>query len=274
MNGFLFYDFLSPDPYESLTVDHIFGAAEDFDYDGALEIAYVHTINTYFLDDTRFSSRAALFSGARDDLALLDRLDGVEDGRVGYDAVVNTVVAENDGDRLLSVRGSFPESAFLIGGDGDDTLISVETFSASGKFASVLEGGGGRDRLIGAGGDDRLSGGDGDDTLKSGGGDDRVSGGAGDDVALSGDGDDAMFGQSGDDIFKAGRGDDNMDGGAGDDFLSGWRGADSISGGEGDDVIRGDFDAAMLRKGGWRRDSRRESSVIAGVDEQADTPDV
>ncbi|WP_217632256.1 hypothetical protein, partial [Rubrimonas cliftonensis] len=35
-----------------------------------------------------------------------------------------------------------------------------------------------------------------------------------------------------------------------------------------------DGDAAMLRKGGWRRDSRRESSVIAGVDEQADTPDV
>ncbi|WP_217632298.1 hypothetical protein, partial [Rubrimonas cliftonensis] len=35
-----------------------------------------------------------------------------------------------------------------------------------------------------------------------------------------------------------------------------------------------DFQKALLQKGGVTRDSRRESSVIAVLHEQADTPDV
>lgn len=58
--------------------------------------------------------------------------------------------------------------AFAVGGKGDDTLVSPSSESA------ILEGGGGRDRLIGGAGGDLLDPGRGVDTVKARGGPDGV----------------------------------------------------------------------------------------------------
>jgi PKD repeat protein len=70
------------------------------------------------------------------------------------------------------VGGTFPITAALFGGDGNDTLDAVAS-----NRASVLVGGAGDDSLLGGSGRDILIGGVGADTLR---------GGAGDDVLVAG----------------------------------------------------------------------------------------
>ncbi len=76
------------------------------------------------------------------------------------------------------------------GGDGSDTLISIENTIDSAfndtllgsSVANVLQGGAGNDTIDGGSGNDILEGGDGNDQLIGGGGDDILDGGAGNDI--------------------------------------------------------------------------------------------
>src|SRR5207302_5325888 len=76
------------------------------------------------------------------------------------------------GNDTLRLTGGLTVSAFLFGGDGNDTL------DAGGSTANnVLVGGAGADALTGGTGRDLLIGGLGADTLRGGGGDDILIGG-------------------------------------------------------------------------------------------------
>jgi Ca2+-binding RTX toxin-like protein len=70
------------------------------------------------------------------------------------------------------------------------------------RFANLLSGGGGADRLRAAGGDDLLRGGRGADRLDGGAGGDRLVGGRGDDRLLGARGADEMTGGAGADVFE------------------------------------------------------------------------
>lgn len=127
---------------------------------------------------------------------------------------------------------------WLLGGDGDDTLIGV-----------VVDGGPGKDLLRGTRRRDFLFGGPGDDTIRGGSDADHIVGGPGEDL---------LFGDEGWDTIRGGRGADTIDGGAGNDRLSGDEGPDTILGragadklnaGGGRDILRGGRGADVLRGG-------------------------
>jgi Ca2+-binding RTX toxin-like protein len=80
------------------------------------------------------------------------------------------VVYGQAGDDNISVSGGINVTAWLYGGDGNDTL----------------KGGGGDNVLIGGAGDDTLIGGNGRDILIGGTGSDRLVSGAGDDILIAG----------------------------------------------------------------------------------------
>ena len=126
----------------------------------------------------------------------------------------------------------------------------------------TMEGGPGRDVLIGAHGDDRLDGGLGNDFIDGAGGNDTLVGGAHNDTITGGDGNDAIDG---------GAGRDNLSGGAGDDVLSGGSGVDVIDGGAGDDTIAGGAHRDVLTGGVgadqfFRTDRDREIGDLATDD--------
>jgi VCBS repeat-containing protein len=94
----------------------------------------------------------------------------------------------------------------------------------------TLDGGNGRDILVGTAGEDRINGGNGDDVLQGLGGHDALFGE---------NGDDRLFGGDGNDLLAGGQGNDRLWGGAGADLF-----VFAKSGGN--DVIE-DFDAAIDR---------------------------
>jgi Ca2+-binding RTX toxin-like protein len=95
---------------------------------------------------------------------------------------------------------------------------------------AVMDGGPGRDVLMGAMGNDRLDGGVGND---------YIDGGPGDDVLIGGIHDDILVGRDGNDSLDGGAGRDRLTGGAGNDTLTGGAAADRLDGGAGDDIING-----------------------------------
>lgn len=114
------------------------------------------------------------------------------------------------GDDVITV-GSDVRSAFIHGGDGNDTLT----------------GGDGDDLLFGGDGDDVLTGELGSDSLEGGLGNDLLFGNAGNDYLLGSAGHDTIHGYGGRDILIGAGGNDQLFGGPG------W--ADVISGGPGFD---------------------------------------
>ncbi len=121
------------------------------------------------------------------------------------------------------VNCTSPSAVRVVLGDGDDNGVASDDL----EVPIVLDGGAGRDDLLG-----NL----GANTLHGGAGDDKINGGPGDDVLRGGDGADDLQG-------KAGR--DQLDGGAGNDLLhpDGYEGAsaDVVDGGPGVDAIDGDY---------------------------------
>lgn len=147
------------------------------------------------------------------------------------------------------------------GGDGTDTLVSIEN----------LIGGNFNDTLTGDDGDNTLSGGAGNDTFHTGGGNDTVNGGDGNDTVFYDGGGSLIFnGGAGtdtldahlvsfntswalpgeDEVFIGGSGDDtvgvldpadviarNFSGGAGNDILATGAGNDRLDGGAGNDTL-------------------------------------
>jgi len=152
------------------------------------------------------------------------------------------------------------------GGQGTDTLISIENLTGSiyadtltgNSNANVLTGGAGNDTLKGGVGNDTLNGGDGLDTASYSGttsgvtvnlsttAAQAVGGGQGSDTLssienLTGSSySDTLTGNSGDNLLTSGTGDDTLNGGAGNDafdlgvYLTA---ADKIDGGAGTDTL-------------------------------------
>lgn len=164
-----------------------------------------------------------------------------------------------------------PVSAYVDGGDGNDTIITGEgndtvvggngadLISTNGGYDRIeggygpdsLYGGNGGDVILGGEGDDLVSGGKGDDYVDGEGGNDWVYGGENNDTVLGGNGNDytdggagsdLMYGENGDDWVVAGAGNDTLFGGAGNDKLDGGPGVDSFNGGTGFDMYRNEID--------------------------------
>lgn len=82
----------------------------------------------------------------------------------------------------------------VIGGGGNDSVLGN-------RYANVLSGLNGKDKLNGGGGTDKLFGGAGNDTLSGESGNDSLDGGAGQDRLTGCAGTDTLFGDAGADIF-------------------------------------------------------------------------
>ncbi|GGN95995.1 hypothetical protein GCM10010112_86810 [Actinoplanes lobatus] len=126
----------------------------------------------------------------------------------------------------VEIRSGLPTS--INGGSGRDTLIGGprRDIINGDTGADRISGNGGDDKLDGYVGDDRIWGGDGGDTLIGSYGDDVISGGDGRDSFISGDGNDREYGGPGNDLFEAGP-----------PLVAGAADADTYLGGSGRDAV-------------------------------------
>ncbi|HEV2294142.1 MAG TPA: hypothetical protein VGR35_09810 [Tepidisphaeraceae bacterium] len=122
------------------------------------------------------------------------------DGRVFLPQLIRRIqLYAHGGDDLVTI-GPGVRSAFLVGGDGNDTLV----------------GGDGNDWLVGAVGNDSLTGGLGNDTLEGNAGNDYLLGSAGHDEIHGHGGRDHLIGAGGNDrLFGGPASADRVHGGAG-----------------------------------------------------------
>ncbi len=157
------------------------------------------------------------------------------------------------GDRAVSGRVTAPP-AYVLGGDGNDTLIGAD----------------GNDSLTGGGGNDSIDGGGGDDLLSGRGGSDTINGGADNDKILGDDGRDLLHGNEGNDTIY---------GGANVDYLFGDDGNDSMLGGGGNDRLDGGFDSDYMEGSAgndsfFAGDFQRDTLVGNGGIDAAVTEDI
>jgi Ca2+-binding RTX toxin-like protein len=155
------------------------------------------------------------------------------------------------------------------GGEGNDTLISVESVSGT-NYDDTLIGNADSNSLYGNGGNDSLAGGEGYDNLYGGAGDDTLDGGADNDsvayysapsgvtvnlalgTATGGEGNDTLIsiesvsGSDHDDTLIGNADSNSLYGNGGNDSLAGGEGGDNLYGGAGNDTLDGgaDFDSA------------------------------
>ena len=159
------------------------------------------------------------------------------------------------------------DNAFLLGGSGDDFLVSNgadfimggsgnDTINAMGRQV-IARGGSGDDTILGTLGNDWLVGDAGHDFIDASGGNDFVAGG---------DGNDHLYGRGGNDWIIGGAGDDRMSGGDGRDIFH-------FHAGNGHDTIfdfRGHEDIIDLRgfevRIGWNELSARIRTADNGLD--------
>ncbi|MDA8743918.1 PKD domain-containing protein [Rubripirellula amarantea] len=139
-----------------------------------------------------------------------------------YDGLIVNAGSGND-----YVQGSLLlfQPIVINGGAGKDTLIG-------GSANDTIFGGSGNDIIDGRFGDDQVNGGDGNDKIWGGHGDDFLRGDAGNDH---------IWGEWGNDIVLGGDGDDRLYGGSGRDLLIGGLGSDRLSGQSSDDILIGAF---------------------------------
>jgi Ca2+-binding RTX toxin-like protein len=145
----------------------------------------------------------------------------------------------------VSVQGGTPTVAntsliSVFGQAGNDTIALDESNGA--LPAAFLVGGDGNDTMFGGSGGDELIGQVGNDTLLGKGGNDFILGGDGNDVITGGDGDDEIFGEAGDDriIWNPGDDSDKIDGGDGIDTAE-------VNGGNGAEVFTVTANGARVR---------------------------
>ena len=204
---------------------------------------------------------------------------GTLTGNSGDDSITgygdSDVLSGGEGNDSLT---AFPDGATAIyGGAGDDAL----TVGVGTKFTAYLDGGDGNDSVLAGDGADTILGGDGNDSINAGEGTNAISGGLGDDTITGGNGTDTVqysgnmadytitqdidhlivTGAEGTDllylinlitfadqtyevpipgIIRIGTGDpDYIDGSDGPDSLSGGAGNDTLLGGLGNDTLVG-----------------------------------
>ncbi|HEX8343111.1 MAG TPA: CAP domain-containing protein [Tepidisphaeraceae bacterium] len=134
-----------------------------------------------------------------------------------FDRVAITGGEGNDRISVVGVAASYLDGGYgrdtLVGGEGSDSLYgSAQPDHISGGAGNdVLVGGNGHDRIYGEAGVDRVYGNSGNDTVDAGPGNDRVYGGDDDDLIAGGAGRDVLYGESGIDILHGGRHSDYSD---------------------------------------------------------------
>lgn len=134
----------------------------------------------------------------------------------------------------------------VIGGSGNDTLVSIERVLGS-RFNDVLIGSNANESFLGGFGDDSIDGGGGIDTVEYGFVGSRVIVDLANGVAIGGAGTDLIFnvenvkGSIFDDILSGSSGANVLNGDNGNDILSGELGADTLTGGQGTDVFAFQF---------------------------------
>jgi hypothetical protein len=136
--------------------------------------------------------------------------------QVRRDPATSSFIRAGDGDDVVHVQ-----DAGVIGGDGDDLLLTRQGASMFGRF--------GDDLLIGSSDPDGLYGDQGNDRIYAAGGKDVIRGSAGRDMIVAGARRDRISGGSYGDWIWGGRGRDVFDGGDGDDRCQPNRG-DNLSG--------------------------------------------
>jgi YD repeat-containing protein len=146
--------------------------------------------------------------------------------------IVNDVLVETDETIMLSLNN--PTGGATIGAQATASLTIKDNDVSVPPI--VLNGTGGKDKLVGGAGDDILDGKAGNDTLEGGAGNDQLFGGTGGDTLDGGAGDDLLDGQDDNDTLLGGAGNDRLLGGNGLDTLDGGSGADILEGGFGDDT--------------------------------------
>jgi Ca2+-binding RTX toxin-like protein len=129
-----------------------------------------------------------------------------------------------DGNDLIQM-GNTTAAEEAYGGSGNDR---IEADSAGIASVDYMEGGSGRDSLMGYAGNDVLYGGDGDESGAN------IAVGPSNLTYTPG-----LFGGAGDDYLDGGRGNDFLDGGMDNDRLLGGDDSDTLVGGEGADFIDG-----------------------------------
>jgi hypothetical protein len=207
------------------------------------------------------------------------------------------------GDDLLQAPAF---GAWLVGGEGADTLIAPNGSGNGGPGDDVLRvgtaryadrtepivadlelgvvevGDGERDQLVGR---PAVEGGQGDDRVNGTAGDDRIEGGPGDDLLIGRAGNDHLNGGLGADQIEGDEGDDRLGagfpgdaspnvllGGPGDDDLNGDGGPDVLTGGAGSDYVVGGRGADRLETRDGEQDwarcdtSSRNRNTLAVVD--------
>lgn len=133
---------------------------------------------------------------------LINGMDGID--TVGYEYSPSAVNA-NLG------------TSHVTGGEGSDTVLSIENARGS-KFNDIIVGGASVNDLRGN---------NGNDTVKGAGGNDVIRGGSGGDIITGGTGNDNMLGEAGNDRLSGEAGNDRHNGGTGFDRCTGGTGFDS-----------------------------------------------
>ncbi|WP_161962496.1 S8 family serine peptidase [Nocardioides speluncae] len=132
---------------------------------------------------------------------IINGLDGTD--TVGYEFAPSAVVV-NLG------------TSHVTGGEGNDTVLSIENARGSAHNDNIV-GGASVNDLRGNGGNDTVRGVGGNDALRGGAGNDAIAGGTGNDNMLGEAGNDRLFGEAGNDRHNGGTGFDRCTGGAGTD---------------------------------------------------------
>lgn len=181
-----------------------------------------------------------LYGGDGNDWLLMDSGNDTLDGGPGRDWV--SLAGEARAARIdLAVTG--PQDT----GHGRDVILNIENIQGGmGRDTlmgnaqdNVIRGGMGDDRILGRQGNDVLEGNQGHDHIEGGLGNDTLRGGLGHDTLRGGPGDDRLDGNQGNDRLFGGLGNDRLFGGLGDDLLEGHQGHDLLNGGPGNDTLRG-----------------------------------
>lgn len=136
-------------------------------------------------------------------------------------------------DGVLTVTGTGTPDVIRVVRQGDQTVVRETTgatsFPTAGVARIVVNAGEGDDRI-------RLDRVTVPTVVNAGGGNDRVNGGRADDTLFGGDGDDRLSGGNGDDEIRGDAGNDWIAGDLGDDDLAGGDGSDRTDGGPGTDT--------------------------------------
>lgn len=120
-------------------------------------------------------------------------------------------------------------TGIVVNGKNGNDDIEVSEANGALNMPVTMNGGNGKDLLVGGSENDVLNGGNGKDDLRGGGGNDTLNGGNGNDKLDGGDGDDVLNGGNGNDSLAGSAGNDTLNGGAQHDKIKGGKGSDTFA---------------------------------------------